>query len=440
MIDGKTRKGRLTAYGLAMVIAGAVQLLLGGGCSSDDELQPLAPSQFYATTAPHDHAQTADKPQPVVDRANIEEPSPIPVLPEAPALLPDISLAPAITTPAPATHPGPGLSSGTYLVLGTIVAEVNGRPIYANKVLSIIEEPLHRKARDLEPAAFRNFARGQIDKEVQELIRDEMDYAAADRLLEREDKRMADAMTQKWRDDRITDAGGSLEIAKANAARDGADFEEQALREYRTNLIRIYIFRKLEPRVQISAQDLRDYYARHPTEFSERDSAVFRVIKIDWSRVGNKEQAFTKIKDIYDRAKKGADFPSLAGEENQEKSLKENCGLMDSKPIQKGSLKFEKLEEAIWNTPEGQLTDIMSDGQAFYFALVEKLNHGKATPFEDEKTQKAIHEKLAAMQRATMLEATHASMMKNSLVRVDPTNIEMALDMAMQKYAIWRRN
>src|SRR4051812_33035809 len=47
-----------------------------------------------------------------------------------------IAIAP---TTRPATRPAVGASSGTFMYIGTVIAEVNGQPIYANKILTKID-------------------------------------------------------------------------------------------------------------------------------------------------------------------------------------------------------------------------------------------------------------------------------------------------------------
>src|SRR5258707_579992 len=63
-----------------------------------------------------------------------------------------IAIAPATR---PATRPAVGASSGTFMYIGTVIAEVNGQPIYANKILTKIDTELSAKAPILEPREFK---------------------------------------------------------------------------------------------------------------------------------------------------------------------------------------------------------------------------------------------------------------------------------------------
>jgi len=49
------------------------------------------------------------------------------------------------------------------MYIGTVVAEVNGQPIYADKILAKVDAELSAKAPLLEPNQFREAARSAID-------------------------------------------------------------------------------------------------------------------------------------------------------------------------------------------------------------------------------------------------------------------------------------
>ena len=52
------------------------------------------------------------------------------------------------STQTSAVPAGAKFPPGQYQLIGSVVAEVNGSPIYANKVLNLINKPLTQKARD----------------------------------------------------------------------------------------------------------------------------------------------------------------------------------------------------------------------------------------------------------------------------------------------------
>src|SRR5581483_10109564 len=105
-----------------------------------------------------------------------------------------------------------GKSTGEYITIGGVVAEVNGTPIYANKILKALDTALATKAKELDAKQFEHVASDLINKQVQEYVRAELEYAAADRNLQSDDKTLADNLTMQWRQKRITECGGSVEV------------------------------------------------------------------------------------------------------------------------------------------------------------------------------------------------------------------------------------
>src|SRR5204863_4433254 len=90
----------------------------------------------------------------------------------------NIALAP---TTRPATRPAVGASSGTFMYIGTVVAEVNGQPIYADKILSKIDAELSVKAPILEPREFRLATDSAIRKQIEYDKKLELRFATAQR-------------------------------------------------------------------------------------------------------------------------------------------------------------------------------------------------------------------------------------------------------------------
>src|SRR5947207_468678 len=93
----------------------------------------------------------------------------------------DSPLSVLIPTTRPATRPTRGESSGTFMYIGTVVAEVNGQPIYADKILTKVDTELSAKAPILEPREFKLAAISAIDRQINYEIHLEIEFAGAQR-------------------------------------------------------------------------------------------------------------------------------------------------------------------------------------------------------------------------------------------------------------------
>ena len=74
------------------------------------------------------------------------------------------------------------------MYIGTVVAEVNGQPIYADKILAKVDAELSAKAPLLEPREFRLAAESAIRKQIKYDEALEQEFAAAQRNTSEEEK------------------------------------------------------------------------------------------------------------------------------------------------------------------------------------------------------------------------------------------------------------
>ncbi len=395
-------------------------MLIGlGGCWGGSP-EPLKPAQFQSQERPGERSGER-------------------VAENAPAAPASGEVAAASPATVPATQ---SASSGQFMTLGTVVAEANGHPIYADKILTQLEPALSGKARQLDARAFRQFATTLIHDKVLEELNGELEFAAASRSLTEDDKKLAEALTMQWRQKKITEAGGALAVAKDKMKKDGMDFDEALDRQYRLYTILLDQERRIKPRVQVGAADIRRYYETHmDQEFSRPSSIKVRVIKIDWeSTTDGKQGAATRIGELLQRALHGEDFGELAGSMNDDKFLKDQKGLIgDHGWTQKGAYGNKEVEKAIWELQKGQITEVPIEYRgAYYIAKVEDRKDGEVTAFESEKTQESIRNVLVASQMSKLRQEELSRLRNSAFMRFDEGMVTPAIEMAMQKYVMWK--
>jgi hypothetical protein len=436
------------------VVLVSMSLAALSGCAKEPRPQPL--SRVLLTPAPRsdktvtiDPLSAADQPgalvparrealKPLTETAPQEVSSTAIENVNVPGAAPQEIAAtmPASTQPATTNV---SASSGQYLTLGGVVMEVNGTPIYANQVLRIIEPNLALRAKELPEQQFRLLAERHINDVLKGLQDLQLGYAAAERNLDQKDKDLADGLTMQWRQRQITAAGGSEEVARRNAAARGEDFDELVQQQYRNWMRRIYYDKRVTPRIQPTAADIRAYYDQnYQREFSTPESARFRLIKIDPAKSGgDREAARKRIEELRNRiAKAGESFDALARSANDDTRMRASGG--DVGVIQRGAFAIEPVEKAVWETPIGEVTPVVETPNAFYIALVEEKTPGTVQPFDDEEVQKRIHDILTSRDFNRMVEQIHQNLRNNAAVRSDSEMRAIPLEMVMQNYAKWR--
>jgi peptidyl-prolyl cis-trans isomerase SurA len=455
---------KASRFGVSVIVLATAGLV---GCSNRQASspQPLTPEAFiHPRAGTTSGAGTAEGSGGTVGAGEAARPAvQIPVgrkpAPQAPTTAPagsgPRSEAPPVDTgvtgtatasPAGAGNPPIGASSGQFMTLGGVVAEVNGTPIYANKVLSVLEPILREKAKKYDAENFRRQAKADIDKRIEELVRIELFYAAAQRTLDAEDKRLADLLTVQWRMQQITRAGGSVELARRKAREEfQADFDELAHEQSRNELLRIYDQKKIVPRIQVSAGDIREYYDKHvKDQFSATEKVKFRLLKVDIAKTGGKEQAIAKIDDKLKRARAGEDFAEMTRKENDERLF----ATKDALDMNPESFAVKPVREALSKLQPGQVSDPIADPTGFYLVKLEERTPGRVRPFEEQAVQDEIRRKLRMEQYGRLRQQDLSRLIAGSVVKPSmevlagvkpPTPAEaqmmnIALDMAMQKY------
>jgi hypothetical protein len=360
---------------------------------------------------------------------------------------------------APVTVPATqltGASLGTYMTVGTVLAEANGQPIYADKVLAKADAALAAKARerDTDEAIFRKYAAGLIYELVDVEIYEELEYASAERAAADDEKSLASALTTRWRQNEIIKAGGSLAVARKHYLdQEGIDFDERVQEEYRRTLVKLHYTRRIFPLVNVTADEMRSFYDQNLDRmFSEKAAVRFRVIKVDIGKRGGPERAAEEAKDIWQRAKSGgADFAQLAEAFNDDPTYRKNKGWVEMTDVKKDDgtvvreprwiprgtfARLEAVEKAVFDLQPGQVTDIIDTGDALYVARLEEKQGGATKAFDDPLVQAFIREKLTKDQQRALRDKERAKLMSTAIHRKDEKMLQTAVDMAMQRYGV----
>jgi parvulin-like peptidyl-prolyl isomerase len=368
----------------------------------------------------------------------------------------DVSPGVAAAIPGPSTQPaarsgrppttGPsrgGPSSagnGTFTTVGGVVATVSGEPIFADKLLRQVEPILRDRARDAAgQRQFGQIAATELRKQLDLLIASELEFAAANQGLDVKDKERANVFTGQQRDKLVTAAGGSLEQAKLRAREDGRDFDELINEIFRTAMVRLYYDRKISPRVQITANDIRRYYERHKDDqFSDRAQARFRLIKVSGKQAGSADEAKKKIEQARQRVTAGGEeFAKVAAELNRDPMLTRNQG--DVGMIDKGAFVVEPVENAVWQLDVGQVTPVVRVGDDFFIARLEEKKAGNTRSFSDPAVQKQIRDALEAEQIAQLRQRAREDLMKQYQGAVIYNNavLQTTMETVMAAYPKW---
>lgn len=349
-----------------------------------------------------------------------------------------VELPPAI---APSTQPAGTINSSDqsprWIELGGLVAEVNGVPIYASKILHLNALAFQKEAHNMDLEQFRRFVIATVQSSIREQRDTELLVAAAKRTLNNDDLTLADRLTVMWRQRQITDAGGSEELATRRAAANGQSFPELVEDKHKQILVELHEERTMENQVVITVDDMRKYYSENANKlFTTHAACTFYLLQIDPAtlaqpgdtREATRQRALDRVKDVRARVLKGEDFAALCQQYSAVKDQFKDYG----------HLPMKDLDAELWRVPIGQISDAVEDQGKFYLLRVDSRKDDKVASFDDAATQDKIHLTLEVAQLNKLKDAEIAKLLKNAITKEDSAMMQNCIDMVMENYPIWR--
>ena len=137
-------------------------------------------------------------------------------------------------------------------------------------------------------------------------------------------------------------------------------------------------------KLNITEEEARQYYTRHPDEFTEGASITLREIFVEVpSTEGNvnvvrDEEARTKIAGLRDRVLKGEDFAKVAAEASDSPS-KANGGLIG--PFSRADLS-PQLQKVVDMMKQGEITAPLRAAKGYQIFKLETLKGAALQPFD----------------------------------------------------------
>ena len=149
---------------------------------------------------------------------------------------------------------------------------------------------------------------------------------------------------------------------------------------------------KLKGKVPVTQAELQQYYNQHQDEYRIPETVTVRHIliktptpgpdgKVDQAGV---DAARKKAEDIAKQLKAGASFDELAKKYSEDPGSAQNGGLLP--PLTRGRT-VPEFEQAAFNTPVGQTTDIIRTSYGFHIIHVEAKQQARLKPLDEVKPE-----------------------------------------------------
>ncbi|HET7697504.1 MAG TPA: peptidylprolyl isomerase [Vicinamibacterales bacterium] len=169
-------------------------------------------------------------------------------------------------------------------------------------------------------------------------------------------------------------------------------------------------------KLNITEEEARQYYARHPNEFTEQASITLREIFVEVPaaeggvNVARDDEARQKITGLRERVLKGEDFAKVATEASDSPS-KANGGLIG--PFARADLS-PQLQQMIDTMKQGEITAPLRTARGYQIFKLETLKGAALQPFD--AVRDLIADKVAAARTQTEMRRFLARLRSQALI------------------------
>jgi hypothetical protein len=277
----------------------------------------------------------------------------------------------------------------------SVVAEVNGRPLFVDDLIGsirltieaderytgaqrrqiLLQQLKTRLDQRVDEEIVLHALEGKVPEEQRDALQEHIGRAFEQFLDSRESALIAEGKIQSPEEFEQFLAQGGLSVG--------------LLREtfFRIQMVNGYI-QSLTEQAQGGAPDrlqLLEYYREHIADFTPEERLRWQEIRVGIQQQGGREPAKNHMMEVIAQLKaEQTKFGSIAREYSDALSAEEdgNRGWLS-----RGALRDKKLEEALFALPGGGMTSVIEDKGYFSLYRVARHEYAKARPFSVVQTE-----------------------------------------------------
>lgn len=195
---------------------------------------------------------------------------------------------------------------GVRWTIESLVGQINGRPVYAEKFMTSIEDRILRIVEENSPAAAQQMITKLIQERFQQYINNELIISEAEGMLSPEMQAGIFAWIQSLQEQTVAGNGGNRTSASQSIEDQFGMNMEQYMKEKRDEALAIDLLRRrVEPRTIVSWRDVERQYSMLEKEFNPEPRITIGRIRLQVSDE-------LEIQNVQDRIKRGETFAQIA--------------------------------------------------------------------------------------------------------------------------------
>ncbi|MEO2012823.1 MAG: peptidylprolyl isomerase [Fuerstiella sp.] len=286
-------------------------------------------------------------------------------------------------------------SPETKLVGNTVVAEVNGRPIFVDDLIGSLrlaieaEESLSDEQRQ---QILEKQIRGRLDKYIEQEI---VVQALRRKIPEDRQQVIEESLEEPFgevianiKKDRNITTDKELDLVLSSEG-----LSVDLLREsfFRIQMVNGYLSTIVEAPETVSRVEMLAYYQDHRDDFTTKERIRWQEIVVLFASNDGRDGAETKMTEVVKQLQADADFAQLAVKYSDALSAEKRG---DMGWLERGSLTDKELEEQLFSLPSSGMTKVYVREDRFEVYRVVDHQAARVAPFQEK--QKEIEQRLRA--------------------------------------------
>ncbi|GAB5439857.1 MAG: hypothetical protein Fues2KO_02060 [Fuerstiella sp.] len=306
-------------------------------------------------------------------------------------------------------------TSAPLLTGNTIVAEVNGAPIFVDDLVGSIRvtidaDPqlnddqrqmiLHQEIKKrleayVEQEAVLQALRKKIPVEHQDKIRESLQEPFGQVL----DNIRADnnVQTDQQLDQLLASQGMSVDLLRESFVR--------------IQMVQGYLQSVTEISDIVDRIEMVQYYEQHPDEFTSEERVRWQEIVINFDLNGGQEAAEQKMATVVTELQAGRDFGELAQTYSDALSAEKNG---DMGWLRRGTLADKEVEETLFSLKDGQTTRLFVQDDRIELFRVTRHERAEKSPFQEVQGQ--IEEKIKQQRRVAARQEAMEKLLSTAVI------------------------
>lgn len=338
-------------------------------------------------------------------------------------------------SPSAAPQPQPVDLQGQPTV--AVLMEVDQEIITTTDVLTALSEPLQQLARSESSAQFRPSAEQLISRYLRQRTAEILLLNEAKNSLSETETKQVDAQAQAYHEQLLREADKSPTRLQ-NMLREKGTTLDQELANFKRDLqVRVYLRRQFSRRINITRQDIVDYYNRHQPQYNTPKKVQLLKIQVLHHKHAQPDdspaQARTRVRQIaqqaLDELTAGKSFVEVAREYSDTRADQGgDWGMVD--PL---SLQDESERLAAQTLQPSQCSQVLDTAIGCSIVGIADVVPARQEPLD--QVQEQIRKAVWNAQYDRLYNQRLNDLGQRAVITVSPAAMRLVVDLAHQQFA-----